>query len=333
MAGHRVSVGRTRILLVAAVAVLAALPLAAGGCKAEAPALGPAEFLKQHNLQGRVALIEFGLIGCALSESGLDKMIQMNRDNRIPDLSYARVEASADARATDQYYAAKSPGFTVYRDHGTSLGMAFQATAYPTFVLLDKFGRVRYRGAWPEEARLAGWVESLKRESADPGPDVALFGTVAIDGPKLLAETRLPDLQDTVKPLRQRMGKQGVLAVFVDTTCPFSAEAVADMSKVSAALAKHEVSSLLVNVGEPKAAVAEFHAKRAAGIPVLYDATTDTQRQWDVASVPTVVMLGADGAVIYKGKAVWRDVAAAAEKGLELPAGSLNIDARGMQYG
>ena len=306
--------------------------LGAAGCQSAPQESLQAQFLKDH-VQGRMVFIEFGLIGCPLSESGLDKMIRMCREKLIPDLAYARVEAAKDPKVIEQYYAAKSPGFPVCRDADSSLAIAYEATVYPTFVLVDRFGHVRYRGPLPVDDKLAAWVDALKGEKADPGPGVALFGTVTLDGPGLLAQTQLPDLQGASQPLRASMGRRGLLVVFVDTKCPFSAQAVTDMAKVAPALAKHEVTSLLVNLGDPKETVLEFYAKRAAGTPVVYDATTATQQAWSVTAVPTVVLLDVDGGIAYKGRAAWPDLAAAAEKGLELPAGSVNLGVQGTQFG
>jgi len=316
---------------------LAALgALAAAGCESTAGQPGealPAKFLKEHGLQGKVVLIEFGLYDCALSGAGLDKMIEMCRDNQPPDLACVRVEAAQDAAAVDAYYKAKSVPFTVYRDPGAALGRAFDATVYPVFLLVDKYGRVRYRGAFPEIDKLPGWVDTLQREKADAGDAAPVFGVTPLAVQKLLDETRLPDLQGAVKPLRDYMGRRGVLAVFVDSTCPFSGKAIADITKVSGALAKHEMPSVLVNLAEKKEKVLEFYASHSTGTPVLYDETRATQKAWQVNSVPTVLLFDAAGSVAYRGKAVWADVAKAAEAALKLPAGSLNLGAKGTEFG
>jgi len=323
---------------VAFMTVAAILAVLAAGCKpAEnapaAPAAGPAEFLKQCGLQGKVALVQFGMVGCALSEEGIGRMTALNKDRRIEGLAMARVEGGKQSKEADAYFAAKSPGFPVRFDADGSLGRAFDATAWPTYVLVDKFGRIRYRGPWPDEAKLAEWAAALGKETADAGPGAAMFGVAVLDVPKLLDETRLPDLQGAVKPLRQRMGAKGLLAVFVDTKCPFSATAIGEMSSVASVLAKHEVQSVLVNIGEAKAAVEPFYAERQVGMPVLYDAGNATQTAWAVTSVPTVILMDSGGTVAYRGKAVWADVGAATEKSLQLPAGALKFTVKGTGFG
>ena len=314
-------------------AALAVLPLSCGTGEAKPDASAVAKFLQDNKFQGRVVFIEFGLLGCQLSEAGLEKMMQLDRGKEIPDLAYVRVEVTADKPAADAYYAAKSPGFLVVRDPDSTLGKSFGATVWPSFVLVDKFGHVRYRGPLPDDAKLSDWVDTLQREKTDPGPSAPMLGLTTVDVRRLLDETRLPDLKGAAKPLRQYLGRQGLLVVFVDTNCPFSGEAIGDMPKVAATLAKYDVPSLVVNIGEPETAVQQCYAKRQTGTPVVYDVTTGTQKAWQIDAVPTVVLFGADGGAVYRGKAVWRDLATAAENALKLPAGSIKFGAKGTEFG
>lgn len=325
--GHMATHTSVAALVAAAAGILLA------GCSSQAPAPSPADFLKEQGLQGKVALIEFGLIGCVLSDSGLDRLIALHRDQEIEDLVYLRVESETDAATVEAYYAAKAPGFPVVHDAAGTVGRAFEAMVIPTFVLVDKFAHTRYRGPMPDVDKLRDWADTLDRETTDPGPAAPLFGVTRVAMQQLLDETRLPDLGGAVKPLRAYMGKQGMLAVFVDSSCPFSGMAVQDMAQVAATLAKRDVSSLLVNLAQPKDTVAEFFGQRDTGTPVLYDVTTATQEQWKVDSVPTVVLFGADGTVGYRGKALWRNLAEAVEGLLKLEAGTIDFGVQGTEYG
>lgn len=168
--------------------------------------------------------------------------------------------------------------------------------------------------------------------TAAPGPAPATPGDVALDASRLLNATRLPDLGGDARPLRDRMGPNGLLVVFVDTSCPFSATAIREMSSVASVLAKQEVPSVLLNVGETQATVEQFYAQRQVGIPVVYDTGKATLAAWAVTSTPTVFLMDPAGAVAYRGNAVWADVGAAAEKSLKLPAGSLKFTVKGTGF-
>jgi len=313
-------------------ALLAAVLLFMAACGSRPPSAvsatggGPiASFLKDNKLDGRIVLVEFGTIGCELSNSGLDAMIDLANRKVIPGLSYARLEPASDAKAFNEYYKGKSAPFPVVRDTKMEVANALGTTIYPQFALLDKFGRVRYRGAQPPEQDLAEWVKTLAAETKDPGPDALLFGAARLDAGALLATTRLPDLSGAVQPLAGHKGKAGLMLAFVDTRCPFSNVAIREFPKVASVLRAREVASLLVNIGEPEAAVKKTYAP---GAPVVYDTGKVTQKCWNVQSVPTLVLLDSAGAVAYRGGAAWAGIAAATEKMLNLSAGSVLLEAQ-----
>lgn len=291
-----------------------------------------ADFIEHYRPEGRILLIEFGLVGCELSDTGLDGMAQLHLDDAIPGLSYVRVELSKDAAATDEYYASKSLKLPVHRDPEAQLAKAFEATAHPTFVIVGKFGRVRYRGRYPDD-KLKEWVAGLQAEQADPGPGLALLGTVKLDVPKLLAETKLPSLTGEPKVLDGLMGGEGLLVMFVDTTCPFSGQALGDIPSVAGTLSALKINSVLVNLDDSEETVKEYFAGRKTGAPLLYDVTTGTRKRWGVRSVPTVIFVSSDKKIGYNGNAVWATVATAIEKSRGMKAGTIQFSAEGTEFG
>ena len=309
--------------------VTAAVALLAAACGSRTPAAKPAadgmiaSFLKDNKLEGKIVLVEFGTIGCELSNSGLDLMIDLAGRKAIPGLSFARLEPIADDKAFEEYYKTKSVPFPVVRDRKMKIAEALGTTIYPQFALLDKYGRVRYRGSQPAEKDLGAWVKTLEEETADRGPEAPLFGSSQLDAAPLLATTRLPDLFGEVKPLAALKGRGGILLAFVDTKCPFSSVAIREFPKVAAVLKEKDVTSLLVNIGESEATVKKAYVPDA---PVVYDTSKTTKKCWNVQSVPTIVLLDSAGAVTYQGGAAWTAVASATEKMLRLSAGSVVLD-------
>lgn len=142
--------------------------------------------LKQHGLENRTVLIQAGMFGCDLSARGLREMTDMHKHKTIPDLAYLRLEGSGETTNI------KAP-FPVHADLGTRIATQLQATAIPSYVLVDTFGRIRYLGKFPPN-RLADWVDLIAAETTDPGPSAPRFGTTELDIPALLAATSLPRL-------------------------------------------------------------------------------------------------------------------------------------------
>ena len=324
-------------LVAAAVAVL--LPLVLAGCKGRTTTKTALEgealrerFLDQHRLKGQVALIEFGQVGCELSDQGLKQMALLHREKSIPGLSFVRVEASDNAAAVEKYYQGMSLEFPLHRDPDTSVGRAFSATAYPTFIVVGKFGRVRYRGRFPSE-RLGEWVAALRAEKTDPGPGVALLGAPVLDVPKLLAQTKLPDLGGRERTLGRLMGSGGLMLMFVDTTCPYTRQAMDDIPTVASSLSELRINTVLINIDDPEQAVKSTFAARPVGAMVIYDVTSRTRNYWNVHSVPTVVYIDPERKIGYKGGAVWADLGAAIEQARGLAKGTVSFEAEGTEYG
>jgi hypothetical protein len=289
--------------------------------------------LRANKLEGRVVLVEFGTIGCELSGKGLDTMAYWQRQNTIPGLAFLRLEPTRDKAAFDNYYAGKLLGFPVVRDTEMTIANALATTVFPRFALLDKFGRVRYRGSQPAEKDLADWIRQLENEKTDAGPNAALFGSAVLDAPALLAGTRLPDLSGKVRPLAEYRGPKGQLLLFVDTKCPFSASASKEMPSVAAALAGRGIATVLVSIGDPEADVRRSYGANLPGMQVVYDNSKQTQQNWNVQFVPLAVLLDAAGQVVYRGSPVWASVASSLAKRLNLPSASVKLDAQGTSQG
>ena len=292
-----------------------------------------AEMLKAQKLEGKVVLVEFGTIGCQLSDQCLDSMAELQRRGAVPGLAFVRLEPTEDQKTVDEYYAKKSLPFPVVPDKGMAIANALGTTVYPRFALLDKFGHVRYRGNMPAVKELADWTRKLGDETADPGPNAAMLGVAKFDVPALLKSSRLPDLGGMVRPLADYRGPKGMLFTFVDTKCPFSARASSDVPAVAAGLARQGITTVLVNIGEPAAEVKKTYRQGVAGAALVYDSTKATQQDWNVQFVPLTVLTDTAGLVMYRGSPVWSAVAAATEKGLGLARGSVKLDAVGTNQG
>jgi len=322
----------------AAAVTLAAAALAltmATGCPPTPPpetVADPAAFMKEHGLPGKVALIQFGRIGGRLSQQGLEAMAQIMASGGLTDLACLGVEMVADAKTLEEYFGPIPPMFPVVPDPDGSVARGFGVRAYPTTVLVDPRGQVRYTGPFPSESQLYDWYDALVAEKAEPVEDPPI-GLWSDEATRLLANTRLPNRKGETALLGDFVRPGGMLAVFVDTQCPFAGEAVGEVTKVIEGLAGHNVATVLVNVGDPADAVRAFYARKAPGVPVLYDTTTATEKAWHVDEVPKACYFTGDGVMVYRGKALWDNVAAAAEESLGLAPNAIRFEVKGTEFG
>lgn len=326
--------GLRTFALIAAVMVVA---MVAGGCQRETTSPQATDavgaFLKQQQLTGRVALVQFGSVGCEISGEGYLRMVRMEKDKTIPRLSYLRVDAGSNTERAEAYFKQNPAGFAVARDADGTVAKAFGAAVVPTVALVDKFGRVRYLGAFPDEKQLGAWVATLEEQKEDAGPGAKRFGVDTADTSAALGQTELPDYQDAVKPLGSFMGAKGLLVVFADVRCPYAGQALGELPKVAPKMAELGVATVVVNIGDSAESVHKTYAERSTGTPVLYDITDVTKKRWKIESVPTVVLMGTDGKQAYRGGAVWKDLASEVESALGLEQGSVKFDAEGTEFG
>ena len=157
------------------------------------------------------------------------------------------------------------------------------------------------------QENLVQWGKALVAENQDPGGNVPQFGVREIDVEKLLAD-KLPDLKDQLRPLGEYKGRGGLVLLFVDTSCPFSAAALRDMPTVSKSLAEQNVNAVVLNNGDAQSKVRDFYARNDPGVPVVYDVGAATREHWNVHSVPTVVYITPAGKIGYQGEAIWADM-------------------------
>ena len=163
-------------------------------------------------------------------------------------------------------------------------------------------------------------------QQSPPGADPRISG--------LLRQTQLPGLpSQNAQPLTRYMGKSGLLLVFVDSTCPFSQQAMKDLPVVAPALAAYNIPTVLISLDDGVAEVRSHYADQVFGVPILYDVTTATKLHWNIQSVPTVVFISANQQNPYNGTAVWKNLASAIETNLNLPAASIHLDAKGTGFG
>jgi hypothetical protein len=334
---------RPRSVLLLGIGACAMALMNASGCSETPPLKDSAnsvtssrtidQFLAERGLSGTIVLAEFCSVGCERSGTGLDTMIDMHRRGALPGTSYIVIDGSANGGAADEYYAAKAPPFPVVRNPHPELLTALGARVYPQFLLLGRYGHIRYSGPLPELVDLREWVDVLAEETADPGAAVARFGETTLDVPSLLAATRLPDREGSTHSLAEFRTGRALLILFVDSTCPFSQSTVGELPRVWRELAAQDIATLLVFIRQSKDEVEEALASDLDLPPIVYDQTGRTQLTWHITSVPTLYLIDADGGVAYTGPALWAQVAAAAEELLELKDTHIEIEAEGTEYG
>lgn len=128
---------------------------------------------------------------------------------------------------------------------------------------------------------------------------------LATAAPAAAGPTRVVDLAGKpVDPLVLRAGRIATALVFTTTDCPISNRYAPEVRSLAALFEKQGIAFTLVYpVGTDTAAVVREHVKKFAySIPVVRDTAQELVKHTGVTVTPEVAVVGAGGAVLYRGR-------------------------------
>jgi thiol-disulfide isomerase/thioredoxin len=109
----------------------------------------------------------------------------------------------------------------------------------------------------------------------------------------------LPDFRDEAHSLADYKGKV-VLVNFWASWCPPCIYEMPELTRLKQQLADRPFEIIAINVGEKKYRVRKFIKLVNFELQVLLDTSNKTFNDWDVETLPTSFLIGADGRVRYK---------------------------------
>lgn len=94
---------------------------------------------------------------------------------------------------------------------------------------------------------------------------------------------------------------KGVILFFFTTWCPMCQRKIPALSKDYGDCQKDGVNFFAVDVGESLPKVSSFAAKHNVPFDILLDKDMKFSEQYDVMGVPTFIIIGKSGRVVYAG--------------------------------
>jgi len=135
-----------------------------------------------------------------------------------------------------------------------------------------------------------------ERVLPESGAGAAIPGASA--GPA--ADFTLPDLDGQPVALNQFLGKKPVLLVFWATWCPECKAAIPEINAMATGPLAAKLQVLGLDFRESREKVANAVKARGIRYPVLLDEKGQVARAYGVVGIPTYVLIGRDGKVIYR---------------------------------
>ena len=114
------------------------------------------------------------------------------------------------------------------------------------------------------------------------------------------ADFTLPDLDGRQVTLGPFLGKTPVLLVFWATWCPECKAAIPEINALITGPLKDKLLVFGLAFREPREKVERAAKSRAIRYPVLLDEQGQAARAYGVVGIPTYVLIGREGAIVYK---------------------------------
>jgi len=143
------------------------------------------------------------------------------------------------------------------------------------------------------------------RESSDMSSLPAPVGTPEGDRP---ADFTLPALDGQPVALNQFLGKQPVLLVFWATWCPECKEAIPSINALHIGPLAGKVQILGVDYRESREKVSAAVKARDIRFLVLLDEGGKVARAYNIAGIPTYILIRRDGKVAYRDFVLPEDI-------------------------
>lgn len=126
-------------------------------------------------------------------------------------------------------------------------------------------------------------------------------------GLNLAPDFKLLDLGQNAHTLSDYKNKQPVILFFWTTWCPFCRKELKLLKQMYPELVNNGLEVLAINIGEPAYKVANFVTSYQLNYKVLLDKDTNVTYSFDVLGVPTYVLVGKKGNIVFIGHTFPKD--------------------------
>ena len=114
------------------------------------------------------------------------------------------------------------------------------------------------------------------------------------------ADFTLPDLDGRPVTLGPFLGKKTVLLVFWATWCPECKAAIPEINALATGPLAEKLQIFGIDFLEPREKVARAVKARGIRYPVLLDERGEAARAFGVVGLPTYILIGREGKVLYR---------------------------------
>ena len=180
-------------------------------------------------------------------------------------------------------------------DRGRAVADRLAFFYYPTLYILDRDGKVRFRGGC-EPDRVRRMVAEIRAERPGAPKRVYTPPLPAVGSPAAAFAGK--DLDGRAVSLRTLRGDKATLLFFGSTTCPYSTRAVPGLPALKAEFKGKGAEIVIVNIGKVEKTTRSFYAEKAPRITVVADEGREiSEKKYGVRTVPYLYVIDKAGKV------------------------------------
>jgi len=290
-------------------AALAALLLhAACGCGKAQPAAGgpprkqaatgewvgqPRDIVRAH--RGQILVLLLGREDCPGTAKAM-RVLDEYASRRPAELAFVRVEVPLPGEEL-KAPAVWQHAFPYALDQGRVLAGQYDFFYYPTLLLFDRDGALRFTGGCDAQ-RLAEMAAEIAGEK--PGAAKRNYSLTQPQPGTVAPAFSGRDLEDREVALSRLRGERATVLFFAATSCPFTVKELPQLAVLATEWRKHQVAVVIVNRGEEKAKITPVYSQAAPGVPVVWDQGGEICGAYGVDAVPFFFLLDREGRIVKR---------------------------------
>ena len=132
---------------------------------------------------------------------------------------------------------------------------------------------------------------------------ISASAIAAASGNEMLTAFKAEDMEGNTVDLKEIIGRQPLMLVFWASWCPTCRSEVPRINRLYDALVPKGMRFIGINIGhnDSLARAQAFMDKTGMKYPVIFDKGGVLSREYKVMGVPTILIAGQDGSIMYRG--------------------------------
>ena len=248
--------------------------------------------------KGKVVVLEIGNVGCPISEKGFAELEKLSQ-SQLKAANVVFVNAADNEAALKAFLEKRAPSFDVYYDPKREIAGQLDYRIIPTFYLIDKWGTIRYKGAW-KTAQMDRAVTALLAEDKPLTASLEFMSSLKTGA--TAPQFSLPDQAGKTIDLKTSLkDSKLLLLLFGNEWCPYSRKAYEQINSLTRKFGPTGLRIVTVHVGQYGDNVKAYYNSLKLSCPIALDTDEKVADAYGVDAVPTAFLIDPGAKIRFRG--------------------------------